>query len=399
MSWLRQLTLHGACASGEVVEDLLKLLKDANTVGQAMLPNLERLVLKGNSGTLQHKTTMSQPRGVPESFLLNDKVALITGAATNERCVIDISRHLIASIITSGMIVTPVHCAHECTKFWAGTLQHKTTMSQPRGVPESFLLNDKVALITGAASGIGFATAKAFLDANIQGLLLVDLSQDALDHALERLSVDERARCSCLVADVSSETMNYANRAVELWGQLDIAVLNAGILNEPTSLLDTDVKVWDKIMEVNGRGVFLGLQQCGRAMVGRKSGSIVITSSQLGLQGAPLYSAYGASKWAVRGLALTAAEELTPLGIRVNSVCPGPTITPLIDSMKSGDGWDRMADATLMKRLGEAREIANAVLYLASDAASYVVYLLCSDFGPEKTLFPAQVLLWYDTQG
>lgn len=86
--------------------------------------------------------------------------------------------------------------------------------------------------------------------------------------------------------------------------------------------------------------------------------------------GSPLLSAYGASKWAVRGLALTAAEEFTPLGVRVNSVCPGPTVTPLIDGLKGGEGWTRMANSTLMKRLGDAREIANAILFLASDAAS-----------------------------
>lgn len=86
--------------------------------------------------------------------------------------------------------------------------------------------------------------------------------------------------------------------------------------------------------------------------------------------GSPLLSAYGASKWAVRGLALTAAEEFTPLGVRVNSVCPGPTVTPLIDGLKGDEGWTRMANSTLMKRLGDAREIANAILYLASDAAS-----------------------------
>ena len=143
------------------------------------------------------------------------------------------------------------------------------------------------------------------------------------------------------------------------------------------------------VLLANHDSVFLGLQQCARAMIKRNSGSIIITSSQLGLQGdyisslhrklqlslspgSPLLSAYGASKWAVRGLALTAAEELTALGIRVNSVCPGPMLTPLIDDMKDndGNGWKRMADTTLMKRLGGAREIANAILYLASDAAS-----------------------------
>ncbi|XP_006463422.1 hypothetical protein AGABI2DRAFT_225207 [Agaricus bisporus var. bisporus H97] len=234
-----------------------------------------------------------------------------------------------------------------------------------------FLLNDKVALITGAASGIGLATAKTFLAANVRGLLLVDQSQEYLDRTLLELSSDEQQRCQCFVADVSSEADNYAQRALELWGKLDIAVLNAGICNAPTSILDTDAKIWDKIMQVNGRGVFLGLKQCGKVMTEKKSGSIVITASQLGLQGSPSLAAYGASKFAARGLALTAAEEFAPFGVRVNSVCPGPTITPLIDDLKEDDGWSRMADKCLMKRLGEAREIANAILYLSSDASSF----------------------------
>jgi NAD(P)-dependent dehydrogenase (short-subunit alcohol dehydrogenase family) len=88
------------------------------------------------------------------------------------------------------------------------------------------------------------------------------------------------------------------------------------------------------------------------------------------IPGSPGLSAYGASKWAVRGLALTAAEELTPLGIRVNSVCPGPIMTPLIDVFGK-DSIPKMEEATLMNRMGKPEEIANAIIYLASDAASY----------------------------
>ena len=156
---------------------------------------------------------------------------------------------------------------------------------------------------TMSAGGIGLATVKTFLEANINGLLLVDQNQDALDHILKQLSADELDRCDSFVAGVSSERSNYVDYALQRWGRLDIAVLNAGIGSELNSILDTDVKIWDKIMEVNGRGgipiwtnlgygstgwpkpVFLGLQQCARAMIKRNSGSIVITSSQLGLQG------------------------------------------------------------------------------------------------------------------
>ncbi|KAF8966583.1 short-chain dehydrogenase/reductase SDR [Flammula alnicola] len=209
--------------------------------------------------------------------------------------------------------------------------------------------------------GIGLATAKRFLQSNIEGLLLIDLSRESLEKAFSSFTPDEQRRCEMFVADVSSEAeTTYAEKALERWGRLDIAVLNAGICLPRASILDTEVDTWDKIMNVNGRGVFLGLKNCAKAMLKKSSGSIVIISSQLGLQGSPGLSAYGASKWA----------ELTPLGIRVNSICPGPILTPLIDALGK-DTWPKMAEATLMNRLGKPDEIANAVLYLASDAASF----------------------------
>lgn len=103
--------------------------------------------------------------------------------------------------------------------------------------------------------GIGLATAKAFLNANIEGLLLVDLTYEALNKALEGLTPENQARCEVFAADVSApDEASYAHRAYERWGRLDIAVLNAGICMPRVSILDTEVDTWDKIMAVNGRG-------------------------------------------------------------------------------------------------------------------------------------------------
>ncbi|TFK38146.1 hypothetical protein BDQ12DRAFT_735743 [Crucibulum laeve] len=214
----------------------------------------------------------------------------------------------------------------------------------------AFNLQGKVAVITGAASGIGLETSKLFLRSGIQGLVLVDRSKEALKKAFSESSESDSQLCEFVEADVSNEdsTKLYVKTAVDRWGRLDICVLNAGIL-------------------------FLGIKHAGRAMKDNpegSSGSIVVISSQLGLEGAPGLSAYSASKWAVRGLALTAAEELTPLGIRVNSVCPGPIHTPLLDAFEK-ESWPVMAGKTLMNRLGKPEEIANAVLYLASGASSF----------------------------
>ncbi|KAF5310684.1 hypothetical protein D9619_008115 [Psilocybe cf. subviscida] len=234
-----------------------------------------------------------------------------------------------------------------------------------------FTLDQKIALITGAAGGIGLATTKAFLNANVKGLLLVDLSEEALKKAVNGLAPEDQARCEVFASDVSSpDQAFYAQRAFERWGRLDIAILNAGICLPHASILDTEVEAWDKTMAVNSRGVFIGLRECAKIMVKQNSGSIVITSSQAGLEGLAGLSAYCASKWAVRGLALTAAQELTPLGIRVNSICPGPIETPLTNAF-SEERRSTMKEPILMQRFGQPEEIANAILYLSSDAASY----------------------------
>lgn len=153
-------------------------------------------------------------------FLLNDKVALIT-VRLNESRVIETYRCVRELQVRFRSFLFPL-------------TRHSSTI-----------------VLSG---GIGLATAKTFLAANVRGLLLVDQSQEYLDRTLLELSSDEQQRCQCFVADVSSEADNYAQRALELWGKLDIAVLNAGICNAPTSILDTDAKIWDKIMQVNGRG-------------------------------------------------------------------------------------------------------------------------------------------------
>ncbi|KAF9009988.1 hypothetical protein BDQ17DRAFT_1347296 [Cyathus striatus] len=229
-------------------------------------------------------------------------------------------------------------------------------------------LKGKVAVIT--VYGIGASVARLFLKSGIGGLILVDLNENGLRDQFSNLD----ATCDLVAADASSEedVERYVSQAVKRWGKLDIAILNAGVCGP-----------LERTMKVNAQGVFLGIKHSGRTMMknpGGPSGSIVITSSQLGLEAAPGLAAYSTSKFAARGLALNAAEELAP-HIRVNCVCPGPVQTAILESIPT---WPELRDKTLLKRIAHPDEIANAIGWLASDASYCTGTTLKVDGGYSK---------------
>ena len=176
-------------------------------------------------------------------------------------------------------------------------------------------LTNKVAIITGASGGIGAAAARRFVAQGAR-VLLVDRDEAALQAV-----ADGNAQMGCCVAAVSQPEQMAAcvQAAVQRFGGLDIAVLNAGIEGEVRPITDYDIATFDRVMAVNVRGVWLGLKYCIPAIAQRGGGSIVITSSVAGLSGAENMSAYCASKHAVVGLMRTAASECAPLNIRVNT--------------------------------------------------------------------------------
>ncbi|GAA5952218.1 hypothetical protein JCM8115_003538 [Rhodotorula mucilaginosa] len=236
---------------------------------------------------------------------------------------------------------------------------------------------DKVVIVTGAASGIGFATVKAFLEAGAAGVTLVDLSADSLSQAAASLaggSADIKSRLHTYAGDVSVEgtAEGYVKETVEKWGRVDVSVQCAGISLPSADLVDLKVSDWDKTMGVNLRGVFLGMQQSLKGMLASPSQgqgcAVVLMCSQLGLDGYPGSAAYSASKFALRGLMSSVAAEVGPKGIRINCVCPGPIETPMLEGF-SAEGHLTKGN---IKRAGKPHEVANAVLYLASDASSYV---------------------------
>lgn len=241
-------------------------------------------------------------------------------------------------------------------------------------------LQGKVAVITGGAGGIGRAAAKLFTDEGAK-VLLVDRQEAALQSVVETLG---GAAASYVVADVTqaAEAEHYIQQAIERYQGVDILLANAGIEGVVQPIPDYPIDVFDQVMAVNVRGVWLGLKYAIPAMRTRGGGSIVITSSVAGIRGTPGMVAYNTSKHAVIGLMRVAATECAPWGIRVNTVNPAPIETRMMRSLEEMRAA-HMADATTeqvkerhaaripLKRYGEPEEVARLMLFLASDESSY----------------------------
>lgn len=235
-------------------------------------------------------------------------------------------------------------------------------------------LANKIAMITGASGGIGAAAARRFAAQGAR-VLLVDLDAAALDAVAAG-----NAQMSVCVADVTQPEQMAAcvEAAVQRFGGLDIAVLNAGIEGEVRPIPDYDIATFDRVMAVNVRGVWLGLKYCLPVLARRGGGSIVITSSVAGIAGADNMSAYCASKHAAVGLMRTAALEGAAQNIRVNTVNPAPIDTRMMRSLEAGfmPAQPEAAKAALavripMQRYGTPEEVAGLMLFLASDESRY----------------------------
>lgn len=232
-------------------------------------------------------------------------------------------------------------------------------------------LDGKVALITGAARGIGAAAARLFVQEGAR-VVLVDL----LEAPLQALAQELGERANFHLADITNETAikSLVDQTVRQHGQLDIALLNAGIAGQILPLTDYPTEVFDKIMAVNVRGVWLGLKYVMKAMEA-KGGSIVITASTAGIRATPNMAAYTASKHAAIGLMRAAAVEGAARGIRVNTVNPATIDTPMVAALSDPSGGETMhqqqARHIPIGRIGKPEEVARMMLFLASDDASY----------------------------
>ena len=232
-------------------------------------------------------------------------------------------------------------------------------------------LQGRVALVTGAASGIGRATAQLFAAGGAR-LVACDVNAEAGAAVVAELGGDARF----VAADVTDgeALRGVVAEAVGAFGRLDCAANCAGVGGGHAATHEYPEEQWDRIVEVNLRGTWLAMRAQIAAMLKGGGGAIVNVSSTLGLRGSPFAAPYSASKHAVLGLTRTAALEYAQQGIRVNAVCPGAIDTPMMDeTFERFPGFRETLTAYVpMGRMGGPEEVAGAIAWLCSDAASFV---------------------------
>ncbi len=234
---------------------------------------------------------------------------------------------------------------------------------------------NKVVLVTGAASGLGLATAKAFAEAGAS-VVLADWHEEAAQSAAKELA-NKGYKTLAVPCDVSDDAQVEAmvKQTVATFGRLDAAYNNAGVQNVLAETADTTQEDYDRVMGINLRGVWSCMKFELQQMRKQGSGTIVNCSSLGGLVGGAERGIYHAAKHGVLGFTKSAALEYAARGIRINAICPGLIWTPMADQMVAGgqgEILEAMKKSVPMGRYGRAEEIADVVLWLSSDAASYV---------------------------
>lgn len=237
-------------------------------------------------------------------------------------------------------------------------------------------LKGKTAIITGGSGGIGLATAKTFLDLGAAGVFLVDLRNEDLKEAQKTLNSEF---VYTYAADVSNakEVEAYTKKAIEVMGKIDVLFLNAGIEGVVKPLTDYPEEMFDKVLAVNVKGVWLGMKYAFPFM--KDGGSVIITSSVAGLRGTAQMMAYTTSKHATIGAMKVAALEGAPLKIRVNTVHPSPVDNRMMRSLEEGfapgagaevkKGFEQMIP---LGRYAVNQDIADLVAFLASDQSKFI---------------------------
>ena len=246
-------------------------------------------------------------------------------------------------------------------------------------------LKDKVAIITGGSRGIGYATADKFLAEGAKVILTASTKESA-DKAVaslrEKYPDSKIMGISPNLADLK-EVRDAFVIATAQFGCVDVLVNNAGV-SESTPFTQYTEETFDKVMDLNVKGVFNATRAASECMIARGSGVILSTSSMVSISGQPSGFAYPASKFAVNGLTVSLARELGPKGIRVNAVAPGITETDMMKAVPK-EVIEPLINQIPLRRLGKPEDIANAFVFLASDEASYITGVVLSVDGMARS--------------
>lgn len=233
-----------------------------------------------------------------------------------------------------------------------------------------FTLTDKIAVVTGGGTGLGFGIAKAFVESGAK-IVITGRREQALIDACSELC----GKAEYMVNDVTDlETIPALVDEIESrFGQVDILVNNAGI-NQKKHALEVTDEDFERVMQTNLNGLFALTREIGKNMVKRKKGSIINVTSMAAMYGIPQVTAYSASKTAVLGLTRALAVDLSPYGVRVNAIAPGFIESPMLHEAFNSDPERkrRVLERTPMRKLGTPEDVACAAIYLASDVSKFI---------------------------
>ena len=246
------------------------------------------------------------------------------------------------------------------------------------------MLKGKVAVVTGGTRGIGFEIVRKYL-ANGAKVVLFGSRQESVDKALEKLkseNADWEVEGKFPKLTDAAEVEKAIQEVQETYGRIDILVNNAGI-SQSTPLYDYTAEEFDKVIDLNIKGVFYAILPAAKIMKNQGGGCIINTSSMVSISGQPAGVGYPASKFAVNGLTISLARELGKDHIRVNAVAPGVTKTDMVAALPE-QVVQRISAQIPLGRPGEPEEVANAFLFLASDLAEYVTGEILSVDGASK---------------